>query len=186
MRKRLKNGAAALLAAVLTLALGACADKPLSQRTDTAETTAAQTASDPDAALVKDGVCLWRVVRPEVCGDDVLLAAHSIDVHLYNRFAVHVESKNDLAAPTEKEILVGLTNRPESLEVFSTLDKNRYAVREVNGKIVLIGENDLATAKAVEVFLSGWVDSAAKPSEGEKAQIPMSIGEGRSGLGPLA
>ena len=170
-----------------------CSCDPVSQ-TGTAKTlpSASVTSSeltdeipDVETALVTDGECLWRVVRPEVCSETVLQAARSIDIHLFNRFEIHLENKNDLASPVSKEILVGLTNRPESQEVFSTLAENSYAVKEVNGKIVIIGENDRATAKAVEVFLSTWVDHAAKPSEGEKAQVPMSIGEGKSGKGPL-
>lgn len=53
-----------------------------------------------------------------------------------------------------KEILVGLTNRKESHMVHETLEKDKYAIKVVGEKLVIVGYDEYATASAVEEFIS--------------------------------
>ncbi len=50
------------------------------------------------------------------------------------------------------EILIGETNRVESLEVYLSLEKGQYAIRMVNGKLVILGYTDTLTQLAAEAF----------------------------------
>ena len=56
-----------------------------------------------------------------------------------------------------KEILVGLTNRKESHEVHATLEKDKYAIKVVGEKLVIVGYDEYATASAVEEFINTYL-----------------------------
>ncbi len=57
------------------------------------------------------------------------------------------------------EILVGLTNRRESQDVYSSLPENGYAIKKIGDKIVIVGTDSYATAQAVEVFIAEFLSS---------------------------
>lgn len=70
-------------------------------------------------------------------------------------------SKRENEVPAEHEILIGKTNREESLDVLDSLDtsdpdKIFYTVLAVNGKLVIIGANDEGTAEAAKFFLAEY------------------------------
>jgi hypothetical protein len=52
------------------------------------------------------------------------------------------------------EILIGATNRPESIAAREGLTVNDYVIRVVGSKIVIAGGCDLMTKRAIEEFLS--------------------------------
>ena len=64
-------------------------------------------------------------------------------------------SKRENEVPAEHEILIGKTNREESLDT-SDPDKIFYTVLAVNGKLVIIGANDEGTAEAAKLFLAAY------------------------------
>lgn len=65
----------------------------------------------------------------------------------------------------DKEILIGNTNRPESAVVADGKKANDYDMDVVNGKIVIAGGSDAATAKAVSAFMAGFVyEQGDKPA----------------------
>ncbi len=58
------------------------------------------------------------------------------------------------AIPTDTpEILVGETNRQESIDTLSTLGENEYVIKVVGKRLVIIGQTEQATAEAVNVFI---------------------------------
>lgn len=68
---------------------------------------------------------------------------------------------------TEHEILIGRTNRPESDEVFSRLGEDLYRAEWVNGKFVIVGANDTATARGVRYLIRevlGYYGGEVTPS----------------------
>lgn len=68
--------------------------------------------------------------------------------------------KDDTVENDSKEILVGYCNRKESKAVFDTLEPSGYAIRVVNGKLVIIGADDYATANAVTAFIESYLGTA--------------------------
>ena len=69
---------------------------------------------------------------------------------------------------TEKEILVGNTNRKESLETIKYLEnkneKESYAIRFYPNKIVITGTDDASTLRAMQVFVKEYVNVSQKGS----------------------
>ena len=58
-----------------------------------------------------------------------------------------------------KEVLVGLTNRKESHDVYATLNKDEYVIKFVGEKLVIVGYDDYATAAAVNAFVDTYLSS---------------------------
>lgn len=107
-----------------------------------------------------DGTTDYSVVRGETCDKSVINAAATLRTSLIAATGVEVGIKTDLikrdeqAAETAHEILVGKTNRPESDQVYATLGDEEYAISILNESIVIIGKTDKLTITAVEVFIN--------------------------------
>ena len=56
--------------------------------------------------------------------------------------------------PTDtKEILIGQTNRQESIDAYATLGENEYLIAVKGQRLVIIGQTEAATLEAVKVFI---------------------------------
>ncbi len=60
------------------------------------------------------------------------------------------------------EILIGATNREESIDAMQGLDYFDFVIRHINNKIVVAAGSDEAMAEAIELFKSEFIDSEAK------------------------
>ena len=73
------------------------------------------------------------------------------------------QKRDDIFEIEGKEILVGITNRKESHDVYATLKKDEYVIKFVGDKLVIIGFDEYATSAAVahfiEAYLSGSVET---------------------------
>ena len=111
----------------------------------------------PFALLDENGAQIYTLVRPDV-SSDVLTASF---VSLRKAFEAYagqeLTMKTDFIARGESaadfegvpEILVGLTNRAESAEVYESLPENGYEIRKIGNKLVVLGKDDTCTAIAV-------------------------------------
>ncbi|MBQ7338322.1 MAG: hypothetical protein IJW40_07705 [Clostridia bacterium] len=61
--------------------------------------------------------------------------------------------QDDYEAPKSPEILVGETTRQESIDALASLGENEYVIKVVGETLVIVGQNDEATAQAVRVFI---------------------------------
>ncbi len=61
--------------------------------------------------------------------------------------------------PIANEILVGNTNRPESAEVTAGMRSGDFCIRIINGKLVIAGGSDDATASALVRFSNAFVSA---------------------------
>lgn len=145
---------AALLAVVLLLA--ACTNDSGGGDDSSASTTAAETTTVAFPALWgQDGVN-YRVIRPDVCADNVSEAAKEITAALKAASGGEVTFTTDFLMPGEEystdsfDILVGNTAYPESDEVAGATPYGGYAIKTVGHKIVVFGWSDTATATAVK------------------------------------
>jgi len=59
------------------------------------------------------------------------------------------------------EILVGSTNRPESISLTESLRTNDFAIGQVGERIVIAGGSESATRSAVAFFIENFVDTAS-------------------------
>jgi len=60
-----------------------------------------------------------------------------------------------------KEILIGLTNRAESRQVYASLSGRAFTVRTVGDKIVILGTDETLTLAAVQYFINRCLGSSA-------------------------
>ena len=76
------------------------------------------------------------------------------------RFGMNLKASVDKTTKENagvKEILVGVTNRAESTEAATGLATSDYVVKLVGNKLVILGENEDATARAIAYFASTYL-----------------------------
>ena len=144
------------------------------------QTSVAFTEEEGVLGIVADGVCRYRVIRPERCSETVRTAAQSIDTWLFDRLDTHIEVKNDFSPPSEWEILVGDTNRPESRSLLEGLSENEYAVACVGKKLVFCAHSDRGVQKAVEWFLEKYVKEL-RLTQGQTPRLIVSLAQPHRG-----
>ena len=135
---------------------------------DTAETTAAETlpeteAPTPPIALLNDaGEAVYAIIRPDECSGDEKQTSIDLKKSLKTLTGAEFSLSSDFLMPNQTleslaevpEILIGATNRPESIAAREGLTVNDYVIRVVGSKIVIAGGCDLMTKRAIEEFLS--------------------------------
>ena len=110
-----------------------------------------------DLAIVSDGTVAYTVIVRENASDAQSAAARSIVSAIESLTGVKPQWTDDYVetgdTPAAKEILVGLTNRAESLQVLGDLKYGEYAIRIVGEKIVIAAWDDVSLAEACRVFV---------------------------------
>ena len=110
--------------------------------------------------VIDDGASEFTIVQPYRSS----FAGLSDIVTAIRKIGTSIQIKNDKTAATEHEILIGDTSRPETLEVISRLSETasdahfQYVIAEVNGKLILYGDCDVAYTYVLERFLALYVD----------------------------
>ncbi len=111
--------------------------------------------------LIRDGATSYSVVRPELVSTDVrqavinttkaLRTATGVDaIEIFEDYVEH-----GAEPPTDTpEILIGLTNRQESIDAHATLDENEYIIAMMGQRLVIVGYDDAATIQATEHFIN--------------------------------
>ncbi|MBQ7338762.1 MAG: hypothetical protein IJW40_09965 [Clostridia bacterium] len=166
MKKKTLRILSVLLAMLCVLVcMAACQDTP----------TGDQDEDNPDKEvvmntidLITDGVPQYKIVRAENSEKVLTSAAVMLNTALTNLGGLDTQYglTTDYDTAIEKEILVGNTNRPESAEVLSRLGDDLYRAEWVNGKLVIVGRDDAATARGVRYMVRevlGYVGTVAEP-----------------------
>lgn len=151
-----------LLAALMVCGLlfASCKKTP----DDPAPDPNAGTASNKELLLVKEGVAKYVIVRDYKAGGDVLNAVEQIVKAIKNFTGADVEVKecyNDREEEsdiiTENEILVGKTNRPESIAALANKRSNDWVLGVYGNKLVVASPTDNGTMLAATEFLNSFV-----------------------------
>lgn len=115
-------------------------------------------AYDP---ILGKNVSTYTIIRPEIVPDTVLSEVVSFNNKMKLVFGDSIQFKDDfyregveMFEMGEYEILIGATNRPETLEFLNTLEPNDYGYGLVNKKIVITGWTNDGTIKAIKHFMS--------------------------------
>ena len=103
--------------------------------------------------LVKDGVCDYKIVVPN--GDkDAVEAGYDLRTAFIRETGVKISVVKDTAEPTEKEILIGNTNRAESAAVCAKVSgADDYFLQVSGSKLVMAGGSVNAIALCAETLL---------------------------------
>ncbi len=157
-----------------------CADTdapPAGESTTTVPTDAETTTGDDEpitnepVAIAMAELANYNVIRAERAGDKVLEATSKLVKAVDQIYSVKVTPKDDFFREDipaygkgELEILIGATNREESVEFLSTLKQNDYGYRLIGKKLVIAGHTDENTAAAVDEFI---VECMSSKGEGD-------------------
>lgn len=121
-------------------------------------------SNDPPSGKVEiaavEDIGEYKVVRSENASESEKASAVALHQAIY-KVIDSVKITTDYNS-TSKEILVGNTNRAESIEAAKGLRYYDYVIKNVGSKIVVVGGSDEALTKAVELFKANFIDTEAK------------------------
>lgn len=126
---------------------------------------------DGDTDEVGYAVSDFKIVYSERASDDIKTAANAIKNRINESAKVSLTVKDDWTAPEEdttssKEILIGRTNRAESiaaLEKLNTVSNEKaYIIEASENKIVILGKSDDITIRALKYFATNFVSTSQK------------------------
>lgn len=180
MKKQLIVFISVMLATLILLT--GCDKVPNADNTTTpADTTTAETTESNFILLLDENNDDYKIIRPEKAEEYEVNAAVNLNRTLMDKYDDIWDrkltddfvkgKKGEIIENNEKEILIGYTNRKESQDVYKTLKEDEYTIRVVNWKIVIIGENQYATATAVAEFIENYVNKA----DGKTFSIPRDL-----------
>ena len=164
--------AALLLAGVL---LTACGGE--SETENGTQQSTEQSEEMADFTLVKDGTAVYRVVRTAEAGKksaDMMLALNDRVEEITGKYlpvANDVGLSGEANPETEYEILVGDTNRKESIDAKAQLLPYTFAIRFVGSKIVIVGDNESLLCAGLQYFISNYL--AAGKTEGAEGSLRL-------------
>ncbi len=104
-------------------------------------------------------------------GADLVAKANDFKAELSSSTNVLIFPKADTEAePSEHEILIGITNRDESKQVYDSLGEGEYAIKMVGKKLVIVGKTTKATKVALGEFMAQYVKA-----ENTKCTVPADL-----------
>lgn len=156
--------------------------------------SACQSEKSPETStisIVKDAATEYKIIRPQSAGRDsevreaalllrdLVKTATGVDMTRTDDYYNEGDAAAVEALKTSKEILIGETNRPESVAALEGLAFNEYIIKVDGSKIVIVGACDTATLQAVEYFGEHYIsaDSAVLEIPGDlsvKGAVDMS------------
>ncbi|MBQ4354812.1 MAG: hypothetical protein IJC71_07940 [Clostridia bacterium] len=148
--------------AMLLPALTACAQT----ENGTQSGIAGETVIQQSIQIAPDGVPAYTVIRPDGEKNDspTVQAALNVRRVLEEKIGSAVKISTDWAGQNADmtqiaevpEILIGMTNRPESEKMTADLKPGEYVIAVKGNKIVICGYDDRTTAQATEKFLGDY------------------------------
>lgn len=108
----------------------------------------------------------YTIVRGDEANNEVLKQALNIRSSICRKYNRNVISSTDWDADSDGanenyEILVGVTNRPESRRAYEELQgKQGYILRSDGNKIVIAATSKSQLEKAVNIFVFNYLDNA--------------------------
>ncbi len=156
--------------ALLLLCLGACtpsSDKGKYEFDDEGK---------KDKGIVLSDIAEYTVVRGDLCSDEEKKALVTFRETVMKNLGITLPALTDWIGEgqqeREKEILIGETNRNESIKLMEGLGYNDFAIEKVGTKLVIVGGSGKATIAAVEYFIENYVDiyqaTLSYPKDGYK------------------
>jgi hypothetical protein len=165
---------------ILSFLVGCGSDDPFDDplQSEPAHTTKApvsnENPTDPTLLyLVEKGVAL-----PIICSEDAdneiiaigerLKTSISICTGVTPRFTR--DYITEMAELNRQEIVIGVTNRPESVELGDSLDELTFSVTVTENKVIIVGTSVQLLSDAVDYFIENYVESkTAIAKQGELA-----------------
>ena len=126
--------------------------------------------------IILSDIAEYTVVRGDLCSDEEKQALVTFRQTVMKNLGITLPALTDWIGKgqeeREKEILIGETNRKESIELMAGLGYNDFAIKKIGTKLVIVGGSGSATIDAVEYFIENYVDiyqaTLSYPKEGYK------------------
>ncbi|MBE6695148.1 MAG: DUF1565 domain-containing protein [Ruminococcaceae bacterium] len=154
---------AILFVLVLVLALVSCGGNKNPVETNGPEVTQEPVVTEPPRPTYEmTPFSNWQdytIVYKDEAAAVVSGAFVQFNLKLGEKYNFIPRAESDFMIPGESapvgtlEILVGLTNRPESTQAYESLKANDYFIGMINNRLVIVGGSDNATAAALEYFM---------------------------------
>ena len=124
--------------------------------TQNSDSTTEETDAAPVELTLIGGDDIYKIIRSAWGSDVEVSAARKLNSAIKDAFGSTWQGeiaedwdigvqKDDIIDNDAPEILVGLTNRRESHEVYDTLGEDEYTICAVGKKLVIVGSNDYST-----------------------------------------
>ena len=179
-----------LLLALLTVVSLLCACKP---EEETPETPVEDPTVTTSLSLIVNGETDYVLVRDYQASEAVISAVQALATSIQNNIGATVQikecfnnRKEDSDIVTAKEILIGMTNREESINTLGTMLSEDYTICEKNGKMVIGGGGDTGTLTAITRFINDFVVEQGNPfavKQGAKQNLIFSSDKAISEVG---
>ena len=127
-----------------------------------------ETVSVEDVSVVSGGKSSFVIVTARNAADSIASAAKTMQSAVKDATGVTLEIQHDGKAVIATEILVGATSREESKVLMEETPYGEYAIRVINGKIVIAAWDDKSIAKACDAF------AAYVKEQGKKGELTVS------------
>lgn len=142
------------------------ADTPADDTTTeaTPDTTAPVETQAPPLSIVSGGTTEYKVIRSDNSAKDVTNASVTLRTAIEQAYGLEkmgigtdFERNVDPASRHPYEILVGLTNRDESIEALDSIKYNDFIIKVSGTRIAIVGGNDAKTVEAVNYFIENYL-----------------------------
>ena len=156
MKRRNRKIACLFLAAVMVLF--SCSACFFSGGGD--ETTETEDPAAEPTVISADELTSFKIIRSEEADEETIAAASKLFFTLNRKYGIRMTFETDYVGRNEevptgtKEILVGETNRPESVGV----RWSDFRVASVNDRVVIAGGSGAAVAQGVDWFLENCLE----------------------------
>jgi len=147
------------LVLITMILLCGCPGKPGNTDDTTDDTTGTAETSEPKITVFENGSTRYNIIWPTRPADEEFNAA----VKLQGAFRAcgititHNRDNPDDQPKTEYEILIGKTNREESVRISADLKNGDWVIAVCGTKIVICGGTPELTFKATERFISEYL-----------------------------
>ena len=117
-------------------------------------------------SIIKDGVSEYALIRSENAKSGVRTVFSSLNEAILAQTGTKLKIDTDWAEKSDKEILIGNTNREESAKALQDLQDmlileelvgDGFMIRVKKGKVIIVGTNDEATVRGVEYFIENYL-----------------------------
>lgn len=123
-----------------------------------------ETTGESTFELTEANLASYTIIVPSQSKDSMESVASFLQNTIYQKISVTLEIKTDDVEATEYEILVGLTNRAESVAFYENVKGNNYGYALVGKKLVLAGNTAKLVKEAMLMFSNDVINKTG--SEG--------------------
>lgn len=126
--------------------------------------------------VILSDIAEYTVVRGDLSSDEEKEALVTFRETVMKNLGITLPALTDWIGEgqteREKEILIGKTNRDESVKAGEGLGYNDFVIKKIGTKLVITGGSGISTKAAVEYFINNYIDiyqsTVSYPEEGYK------------------